>query len=302
MRKSRTRGEGEQWTTTQADGSYCLLDLLPGTYVIREDASSLPGNPAEWQTSGPVTVTLVDDGTPVDPVNFYNYKFTPGEYLTYTLGGYGGSGQPAAYLLANFSRAFPNGLTVPRPAANGRSISALLSQVYFFLDGNGYELGLSQGDLTSLLDTINKGFDNGGVTTWAEEHLCAEKGGVAAAMSTPRVRTIIVTAPRTRDNVITCRVTFNMPVTGVDVSDFAFAGSRGRILGVAGRGAVYTVRALAPRVGETYRLSLRDDDSIRSMFGGHALASAFAADGSFTAPAVRKVRPLGSRAFAVLGS
>lgn len=375
-------GEGEQWTTTQADGSYCLLDLLPGTYVIREDLSSLPGNPAEWQTSGPVTVTLVDDGEPVDPVNFYNYKFTPGEYLTYTLGGYGGSGQPAAYLLANFSDAFPNGLTVPRAgslsdiilttaaqvqaflrannprtaftnpqvqryvpstlqkqfvaltlnvgfdaydanfgssglplgdlilcnltgsqtAANGRSISALLSQVYGFLEGNGYTLGLSPGDLTSLLDAINKGFDNGGVTTWAEEHLCAEKLGVAAAMSTPRVRTILVTTPRTRDNVITYRVTFNMPVTGVDVSDFAFAGRRGRILGVTGRGAVYNVRAVAPRVGETYRLSLRDDDSIRAMFGGHALASAFAADGSFTAPAVRKVRPLGSRAFAVLGS
>lgn len=379
-------GEGEQWTTTDANGSYCLLDLLPGTYEIREDMSSLPGNPAEWQSSGPVRIALSEGPDRVDNVNFYNYKFTPGEYRTYTLGGYGGSGQPAAYLLANFAGAFPapTYLTVPRPAAgsandmiltsgsqvqaflrannpktaftnptvskyvpstlekqfvaltlnvrfdatyanfgssglrlgdlilcnltgtqsaaNGLSVSAFLVQVYKYLDGNGYTLGLSAGDLTSLLDAINKGFDNGGVTTWAEQHLCAEMPGVAAAMSMPRVETITVMAPQTRTSVITYRVTFNMPVSGVDASDFAFSGRRGRILDVSGRGAVYVVRALAPQVGETYRLTLRDNDSIRDVFGNNALASALAADGSFQAPGVKKTRAVGIRAFAALGS
>ncbi|MBU6295248.1 MAG: MSCRAMM family adhesin SdrC, partial [Planctomycetes bacterium] len=172
---------------------------------------------------------------------------------TYTIGGYAGTGEPGRYLRANFSGAYPGGLTVPRPAVgsakdiilldstqvqsflravkkqpfsnanvknyvpstlekqfvalslnvrfddydpnfnadavhfgdlllrdltgslawfNGSNVRTVLALSYSYLDGgNPFPSGISAGDLTSLLDNLNKSFDNGRPSAWAVSHL-----------------------------------------------------------------------------------------------------------------------------------
>lgn len=111
-------GEGERWTTTNDKGEYSFHDLGPsssGSYDVVEDLMSL-NDSDEWQptTAGGDKVTVTATSGTDATANFYNHKFKLGEYRTYSLGGYQGNGTPGQYLLANFVKAFPSGLVVPR--------------------------------------------------------------------------------------------------------------------------------------------------------------------------------------------
>ncbi len=86
--------------------------------------------------------------------------------------------------------------------------------------------------------------------------------------------------------VLEFNVTFSVPVTGVDVSDFALA-TTGAIIsadiaGVTGSGSVYTVTVENVEGDGTLRLDLIDDDSIVDA-GGNPLGGPGAGNGDFTA-------------------
>jgi hypothetical protein len=128
---------GELNTSTGPDGAWCLNDLVPAAngYNIKEDASTLPGDPSEWESSGaPATIPAIS-GADVSNADFYNYKFPPREYMTYSQGGYAGKGAPGMYLLTHFTLGFSTGLVVPRSPAGADGDVSLTSalQVQAFL-------------------------------------------------------------------------------------------------------------------------------------------------------------------------
>jgi hypothetical protein len=98
------------------------------------------------------------------------------------------------------------------------------------------------------------------------------------------VVTGIVRADASPTNAASVRfnVTFSEPVTGVDAADFALApaGVTGAaIAGVSGSGASYVVTVGSVAGEGTLGLSLRDDDSVRSVASGVALGGAGAGNG-----------------------
>jgi hypothetical protein len=131
-------GEGERWTATDATGAYRFVDLGPGTYKVAEDMTSLPGGAAGWRVSGAPAPISGQSGVDVTNANFYNYlETTTGGFVTYTLGGYGGNGQPGQFVINNYATAFPasSRLVVPRPAAGAASdiVLANATEVRAFL-------------------------------------------------------------------------------------------------------------------------------------------------------------------------
>lgn len=82
-----------------------------------------------------------------------------GEFLTYSQGGWGGSGAPAAYLLANFAAAFPNGLQLGSQVAGAASDANTTAgnQAALFTTGLAINTWLPHGGPSGALggDTVN---------------------------------------------------------------------------------------------------------------------------------------------------
>ncbi|HEX7312956.1 MAG TPA: Calx-beta domain-containing protein [Pyrinomonadaceae bacterium] len=127
-------------------------------------------------------------------------------------------------------------------------------------------------------------------------------GGFFAPGTGPSVQTILrVSAnPAVQNSTVGYVITFNVPVTGVDASDFQLTTSGltgAAVTGVTGSGTTYdvTVDTGTPAAaGATLRLDVTDDDTIRDA-GGDPLGGAGTGNGNFNAGEVYTVNPLTAR-------
>ncbi len=105
----------------------------------------------------------------------------------------------------------------------------------------------------------------------------------------PRVQSIRSVSFNSATGILTYRVVFTEPVTGVDAGDVRVR-TNGQFMGtsirsISGRGTTYTVRVHVRFGSGTVRLDLVDDNSIRDVFGNR-LGGNRLGDGNFAGQAV----------------
>jgi hypothetical protein len=115
---------------------------------------------------------------------------------------------------------------------NNHSVRWALSQSYSYLDGsNPFSPNVvPSGDLTSLLDNLNKSFDNGNISVWAVAHLAfPTPSPLMAAMESDTASPSLVTGEVWYDRNMNGRMDWNEP--GMRGVKAYLVGTGGQVLG-----------------------------------------------------------------------
>ncbi|HEY9643238.1 MAG TPA: bluetail domain-containing putative surface protein, partial [Coleofasciculaceae cyanobacterium] len=273
--------------------------------------------------NGDLGLNLVDDdsirntlGVALGGTGTANGNFTG---LTYTI-----NKTPPAILSINRVPADPNN---PPTKADTAQYSVTFSQGVTGVDASDFSLaavGVSGASITGVQSvdpatattytvSVNTGTGDGSLglnlvdNDTIQNSLGVPLGGAGSSngnftgqaytllKSSPVVSSIALVNPNpTAGNTVNYAVTFNQDVTGVDVSDFALAGTGiagTGIIGVSGSGKTYTVAANTNGSG-TLGLNLIDNDSIANVVNT-PLGGTGVGNGSFAGQAytVNKVPP-----------
>ena len=281
--------EGELSAVSAADGSYEIVDVAPGDYIIRQKVND------GWSQTGPAdgyyAVTVVT-ATAVSGIDFLDHDIAPPHVASIVCGDEAGlidrwTNADKVYFKVQFSEPVI-GVDVTdfdyiAPDLTGVeiiSVTAVSDDLYVV------EASTGEGDGTLELivvddDTIedDMGYVLGGVGTGngafddGEAYIVDNTGPTVMSIS-------LADGSPTNSATVSYTVTFSEPVTGVDVSDFSpvFDGlTGGSVSAVTGSEDVYTVTVIVGEGNGELRLDLVDDNSIVDLAGNALIVD----DGSF---------------------